>query len=344
MSIEITERPLITFALFAYNQEKYVREAVEGAFSQTYSPLEIILSDDCSGDRTFEVIREMASAYHGPHRIILNRNDRNLGIPGHVNRVMELAAGEIIVAAAGDDISLAERCSRTVELWEVNRRVPSFLSFRFISFADGVNGPLKRSPRPRYDVHEVIREADPYVTGATCAWHKRLFEVFGPLPEFLYEEDVLLAFRALILSDIAHADIPVVLKREHLGNTLSSHHPMYQGPRGQLLRSQQLLRRRIAALRAFGLTVQQAVENGVLSPQRARELQGEIDLAIRARQLELDLNDHKFIVRLRAALNLWTTPTVRKFSVRRKLFNLVTVFTPSLRETIRGAYGHKGLR
>ena len=45
------DRPLVTFALFAYNQEQYIREAVEGAFSQTYEPLEIILSDDCSSDR-----------------------------------------------------------------------------------------------------------------------------------------------------------------------------------------------------------------------------------------------------------------------------------------------------
>ena len=36
----------VAFALFAYNQEQYVREAIEGAFSQTYQPLEIILSDE----------------------------------------------------------------------------------------------------------------------------------------------------------------------------------------------------------------------------------------------------------------------------------------------------------
>ena len=34
-----TDRPLVTFALFAYNQEDYIREAVEGAFAQTYEPL-----------------------------------------------------------------------------------------------------------------------------------------------------------------------------------------------------------------------------------------------------------------------------------------------------------------
>ena len=58
--------PLISFVLLAYKQEKYIREAVEGAFAQTYSPLEIILSDDASPDGTFEIIQEMAAAYQGP--------------------------------------------------------------------------------------------------------------------------------------------------------------------------------------------------------------------------------------------------------------------------------------
>mgnify|MGYP005853322247 CR=1 FL=1 len=54
MTCPAPDRPLVTFALFAYNQEQYIREAVEGAFSQTYEPLEMILSEDCSNDRTFE--------------------------------------------------------------------------------------------------------------------------------------------------------------------------------------------------------------------------------------------------------------------------------------------------
>ena len=52
--------PLVTFALFAYNQEAFIREAVASALSQTYEPLEIILSDDCSTDRTFAIMQELA--------------------------------------------------------------------------------------------------------------------------------------------------------------------------------------------------------------------------------------------------------------------------------------------
>jgi len=48
MPDNVTDRPLVTFALLAYNQEEFIREAVEGAFALTYEQLEIILSDDCS--------------------------------------------------------------------------------------------------------------------------------------------------------------------------------------------------------------------------------------------------------------------------------------------------------
>ena len=49
---DTTEPPRVTLAVIAYNQERFIREAIEGAFAQTYQPLEIILSDDCSSDRT----------------------------------------------------------------------------------------------------------------------------------------------------------------------------------------------------------------------------------------------------------------------------------------------------
>src|SRR2546430_17373747 len=98
----MVHKPILTFVVAAFEQEDYVAEAVEAAFRQTYSPLEIILSDDCSSDQTFEVMQRLAREYKGPHKVVLNRNERNLGLVGHVNRAVELAAGEIIVGSAGD--------------------------------------------------------------------------------------------------------------------------------------------------------------------------------------------------------------------------------------------------
>ena len=62
----------VSICLFAYNQEKYIRAAVESCLSQTYSSCEIILSDDASTDKTFELMQECVREYNGPHKIIDN--------------------------------------------------------------------------------------------------------------------------------------------------------------------------------------------------------------------------------------------------------------------------------
>lgn len=113
-SSTVSPAPLVTFALFAYNQEKFIREAVEGAFAQTYQPLEIILSDDCSTDETFTIMQEMVAAYRGPHRVRAVQTPQNLGVVQHVLLRGREAAGDIVVLAAGDDVSLPERVARHV--------------------------------------------------------------------------------------------------------------------------------------------------------------------------------------------------------------------------------------
>ncbi|RYZ44719.1 MAG: glycosyltransferase family 2 protein, partial [Sphingobacteriales bacterium] len=93
----MSEQPLlVTFALVAYKQEQFIAEAVRGALSQTYSPLEIIISDDCSPDRTFEIIQQEAASYTGPHTIRLNRNERNIGLSAHINQVMTMITGQLV--------------------------------------------------------------------------------------------------------------------------------------------------------------------------------------------------------------------------------------------------------
>ena len=52
-----SEQPLATLFIAFYNQEDFVEDAVKGALSQTYENLEIILSDDCSTDKTFDEIK-----------------------------------------------------------------------------------------------------------------------------------------------------------------------------------------------------------------------------------------------------------------------------------------------
>ena len=113
-------KPLVTFAIATYNQQGLIEEAIRSAFQQSYVPLEILISDDCSTDKTYDVIQEIVKSYNGPHTITLNQNPENLGIGRHWDQIGRAAKGELIIHAAGDDISLPFRTEILVKVWQEN--------------------------------------------------------------------------------------------------------------------------------------------------------------------------------------------------------------------------------
>lgn len=120
------DKPLVTLSMTTYNHEHCVRDAVRGALAQTYEPLEIIISDDCSTDRTWEIVCEEVAAYKkvgGFHQnIVLNRNETNLGIARHSQKVLSMCHGVLKVCNAGDDVSMPERVSCIVDAWNDSNR------------------------------------------------------------------------------------------------------------------------------------------------------------------------------------------------------------------------------
>jgi glycosyltransferase involved in cell wall biosynthesis len=199
-------QPLATFAVIAYNQERFIREAVEGALSQTYAPLEVVLSDDCSTDRTFDIIREMAAAYLGPHRVVLNRNESNLGLGAHINRAVSISQGRFLVMAAGDDISLPQRTARLVDFMQSEGR-DAFAVYSDAVLMSETGETLKTLEYPLgrelATPAAFARRGLMGVPGFTQAFRREVFERFGPLHERLVHEDSVIPFRALLLGRIA---------------------------------------------------------------------------------------------------------------------------------------------
>jgi len=210
--------PLVTLAVKGFNQEGIIASAIEAAFAQTYAPLEILLSDDCSSDRTFAVMEQMAAQYRGSHTVVLNRNPTNLGIVGHMNRVAELASGRLIVEGAGDDLSEPQRVERLASVWRQGRGQVKAVHSAFAEIdhdgrALGAGAPDRRildDPGP--DPLTLIRTKANGL-GATAAWDRELFDTFGPIPEDCGVEDGVLFFRAALLQGIAYIDEPLVKYR-----------------------------------------------------------------------------------------------------------------------------------
>ncbi len=220
------ETPLVSFILLAYNQERFVREAVAGALAQTYSPLEIILSDDCSTDETFRLMCQAAEEYDGPHRLILNRNKVNIGIAEHLNLLTKTASGSIFVVAAADDVSLPHRTEALIGQFKNNPSVTAAYSGAIDEDEKGreiaksaVNEPSTERFRPHSIINSLFGGF-----GATYAWRREVFERFGPISARLRSEDVVIPFRCALLGEINYTDIPLVHYRRHQTNTWKHTH------------------------------------------------------------------------------------------------------------------------
>ncbi|MFQ5356313.1 MAG: glycosyltransferase [Mariprofundaceae bacterium] len=207
----------MSFALFSYNQEEFIREAVRAALAQDYEPLEIVISDDCSTDKTFQIIEEEASSYQGPHKITLNRNEKNIGVCSHVNKMMAMCSGDFNVGAAGDDISFPDRVSRLVQIWR--QTGCSVISSNAIMI-DGQGNEKEHFISTRRASKQIlwtdmISAGCSCVFGAGLSWDRLVYESFGNLPEDIRNEDQLMPFRGALLGGCYYYNQPLLYYRFH---------------------------------------------------------------------------------------------------------------------------------
>jgi len=215
------DRPLVTLVVFAYFQEAFVREAIEAAFAQTYQPLEIILSDDCSRDATFEIMQEMAAGYDGPHRVIARQNSVNVATALHLQLAFEASAGALIVIAAGDDISTSDRVEVLTEAWAAAGRPDGVLHSGRETFRDGETVGFAPPKRSKYSGRELEGFAHAQwlpAAAPTCAYTRGVFDRFPPLLGGSVIEDAPLLMRAALLGTFIACDKPLVRHRVHDDN------------------------------------------------------------------------------------------------------------------------------
>ena len=70
--------PKVSIVLPSYNGEKYIRQSIESVINQAFTDWELIIVNDCSSDRTREIVGEYSSK---DKRISLINNDVNQKLP-----------------------------------------------------------------------------------------------------------------------------------------------------------------------------------------------------------------------------------------------------------------------
>lgn len=201
--------------LLTYNQEAFVQEALQSLLDQDIDDLEIVVSDDASQDKTWDVVSAMAQAYAGSKKIILNRHARNVGIGANYAKAFSLSSGEVIFSAAGDDVSLPSRCSDTMAAWVHSGRTVDLVATDALDMT--VAGEVV-GVKPMDNVQEWGLDAwfvrRPYHFGASHMMTRRMLTLNTLDPE-LNAEDQCLMFRALMMGGALRLAKPLVKHRQN---------------------------------------------------------------------------------------------------------------------------------
>jgi glycosyltransferase EpsE len=119
--MNLEKEPKVSIIMGIYNCELTIAESIESIINQTYTNWELIMCDDFSKDKTFEIAKSYENKY--PQKIKVIKNKRNLTLGPTLNKCIDIASGEYIARQDADDISHKDRIKIQVEFLENNKDI-----------------------------------------------------------------------------------------------------------------------------------------------------------------------------------------------------------------------------
>jgi len=204
-------KPQVSILMPAFQCEKHVALAIESILIQTYQNFEFIIIDDCSLDRTWQIINHYARQ---DPRIQAMQNEVNIGIAGNRNKLIALAQGEFIAWQDADDLSCVDRIAKQCDFLKYHHQVGmvgGYLQF----FSEAGNSGVRKYASADRQLRKLIFRYSPVAQPAAMIRKKCFDELGGYDLRYPPAEDIDMSFR--IGQKYQFANIPqIVLNyREH---------------------------------------------------------------------------------------------------------------------------------
>ena len=169
---------LVSVVIPCYNQERYLGEALQSVFAQTYPRMEVIVVDDGSDDATASIARGFGDR-------IRFMQQQNRGASAARNLALSACSGDYVQFLDGDDKIESAKILRQVEFLEQNRDT----------------GIVYSDVRYFSDINPDERSLGPYVLEEGRPWTPMHWEAPGTMLEKLIKRNVLAINSALVRRD-----------------------------------------------------------------------------------------------------------------------------------------------
>lgn len=143
-------KPKLSICLPTYNGEETVAKTIENILAQSYQNFEIIVNDDCSTDKTGEIVKSFEDK-----RIKFFKNEKNLGYGDNLNTFKEKVRGEIMVMMAQDDLMLKDALAKIMSGFSLDDDI-GIVTRPYYQFEYDPKIPVRYWPPPRTDKDLII--------------------------------------------------------------------------------------------------------------------------------------------------------------------------------------------
>jgi len=217
-----TRVPRVSIGMAIYNEEKYLRQALDSLLAQDFADFELIISDNASEDATQAISLEYAAR---DPRVRYHRNETNVGATENFNRAFRLSSGEYFMWAGGHDIWAPTYLSRCLEVLESDAAVVLCNSATRLIGQDGEDlGVTVRQIDTRNC--SVLRRSNLVLWQVTAVLVYSLIRASALRQTHLYQRvlgpDYLLALELSLLGAFAVVPQPLFFMRDNRGERTQS--------------------------------------------------------------------------------------------------------------------------
>ena len=208
-------KPKVSIIMNCFNGSKYLREAIDSVYAQTFEDWEIIFWDNASTDNSAEI----AKSYD--NRVRYFRSEKNYPLVGKVrNLAYKQANGEYIALLDVDDIWFPEKLERQLSLFEKNGNIGLVFSNVIVFYENGVEYELYEYVKPRrgYVFGELVRNN--FISTVSMMYRRSALECLDYVfdDEFTFIQDYDLSLRVAYRYEIDYIDEPLAKLRKHSEN------------------------------------------------------------------------------------------------------------------------------
>ncbi len=147
---------LVSVIMPIYNAEKYLTGTLNSIFEQSYKNIEIVLVDDCSKDRSAEIISEIQKEHP---EIVYHLQEKNMGAGAARNKALELAKGRYVAFLDSDDIWMPSKIQRQLDLMNEKKSPFSYTAIEMMDENSNTIKPkrsIKETCDYKYLLHNTI--------------------------------------------------------------------------------------------------------------------------------------------------------------------------------------------